>query len=67
MSLPIAPPRNDMTHPECANASEREIAARLERNGVALPNFFHGDQRHFGENLLILGFAKKFLVRTDHR
>src|SRR6202040_2137819 len=59
--------RDDMTHPECANASERKIAARLERNGVTLPNFLHRDQRHFGKDLCILGFATKFLVRTDHR
>src|SRR6516165_9175243 len=51
-----------MTHAACADAGERKIAARLERNGVALPNFLHHDQRHFGEDLCILGFAKKFLV-----
>src|SRR5258705_6706803 len=56
-----------MTHPECANASKRKIAARLERNGVALPNSLHRDQRHSGEDLCILGFATEFLVRPYHR
>src|SRR5262249_6003958 len=56
-----------MTHPECSNARKRKISGRLKRNGVALPNFLNRDQRHFGENLCILRFAKKFLVRTYHR
>src|SRR6516165_947411 len=56
-----------MTHSECADARKRKIAARSERNGVALPHFLHCDQRHFGEDLCILGFAKKFLVRSYHR
>jgi len=56
-----------MTHAECTDAGEGKIAARLERNGVALPDFIHRDQRHFGEDLCILGFATEFLVRTHHR
>ena len=56
-----------MTHAECADAGERKITARLERNGVALLNFLHRDQRHFGEDLCVLEFATEFLVRAHHR
>ena len=51
-----------MTHPEGSDASKRKVIARLERNRVALPNLFHCDQRHFGENLCELGFTTNFLI-----
>src|SRR6266851_1476450 len=67
MSLPIAPPRDDMTHSQCADAIEGKITACLERDRVALANFLHRDQWHFREDLFVLGFATKFLVRPHHR
>ena len=52
--------------PECADARERKIADRLERNGVALPNFLHRDQRHFGEDLSVLKFGvRRYGERTQ--
>src|SRR5262245_42356381 len=56
-----------MAHAECLDAGERKVAARLERNGVALPDFLQHDQRHFSEDLCILGVTTEFLVRTHHR
>ena len=50
-------PGDDVTHSECSDAIKGKIAARFERDGVALADFLHRDQRHFRENLFILGFA----------
>src|SRR5262249_44701419 len=56
-----------MTHSQCADAGERKIDARLKRDGVALTDFLHRDQRQVGEDLSILRFTTEFLVRAHHR
>src|ERR1700730_9608043 len=57
---------NDVPHAERANAFQRNLSTRLERNGFALTDLLDGDERHVGENLRVLKLPAKFFERA-HR